>query len=149
MSALDPRRPKIIAAPRPVPTDAFRMEAAIEMQTVIRYLQQAVKRADHRYLAIIPAEQTAELEQLAPQLIALGHAILPPSDTAPTLLPVWSRTSGKPGRNHHLTDQQARDIRAIYAAGGISQKDLGARFGVNSSTVWGIVHRKTYTHVRD
>lgn len=46
-----------------------------------------------------------------------------------------------------LTDDAVRDIRASYAAGGVTLLELGERYGVSKSTVFGIVDRQTWTHV--
>lgn len=46
-----------------------------------------------------------------------------------------------------LTESQVRAIRERYAAGGVLQRELAAEFGVGEITVWGIVNRRTWTHV--
>jgi hypothetical protein len=46
-----------------------------------------------------------------------------------------------------LTDDSVREIRTIYAAGGISSSQLGARFGVSQANIVLIVLRKTWKHV--
>ena len=46
-----------------------------------------------------------------------------------------------------LTDDQVREIRALSAAGGISQEALGARFGITQASVWRIVHRMSWPHL--
>ena len=38
-------------------------------------------------------------------------------------------------------------IRAEYAEGQMSQKDIAAKFGIPPSTLGGIVHRRTWTHI--
>jgi len=45
-----------------------------------------------------------------------------------------------------LTEQDARDIRAEYAAGGVTMKQLGTQFGVSKSAVYLIVHGKKWAH---
>jgi hypothetical protein len=40
---------------------------------------------------------------------------------------------------HKLTNEQINEIRGEYARGGITQRDLGARFGVHQSEVSRIV----------
>lgn len=44
-----------------------------------------------------------------------------------------------------LTDEQVREVRRLYAAGGISQGKLARLFGVAQSTINSIVLNKTYT----
>lgn len=46
-----------------------------------------------------------------------------------------------------LTAAQVRTIRKTYESGGISQRELGARFGVSQSTINLIVTRRRWTHV--
>lgn len=46
-----------------------------------------------------------------------------------------------------LTEQQALDIRTLYASGNYSQKVLAARYGVGQMTISWIVRRVTWTHV--
>lgn len=46
-----------------------------------------------------------------------------------------------------LTDEKVREIRRIYAAGGISQERLGQMFGVKRSTILGVVSRRKWAHV--
>lgn len=55
----------------------------------------------------------------------------------------------KPGEqhpNHKLTNQQVLDIRARYAAGGISLRKLAKEYAVDHSCVWQIV-RGIRSHV--
>lgn len=49
--------------------------------------------------------------------------------------------------NSKLTDDQVREIRARYAAGGISQAKLAAEYGVTQHPIWAIVNRKQWKHV--
>lgn len=51
--------------------------------------------------------------------------------------------------NHQakLTEGQVLDIRAQYAAGGVSQKELAAGFGISSALVSFIVTRKAWKHI--
>lgn len=52
--------------------------------------------------------------------------------------------AGKRSPNAHLTDEQAEEIRKLYAAGGISMEAIAPLFRSNKKTVWRIVNRKTY-----
>jgi predicted XRE-type DNA-binding protein len=49
--------------------------------------------------------------------------------------------------NAKLTAEKVREIRVLYAAGGVSQAALGSRFGVNQSKISDVVHKKTWAHV--
>jgi hypothetical protein len=46
-----------------------------------------------------------------------------------------------------LTDAKVIEIRARYAAGGISQSRLAAQFGVVQPVICAIINRKTWTHI--
>lgn len=51
----------------------------------------------------------------------------------------------KKGENHHrakLTNEQVKEIRRRYDAGGVSQKELADEFGAGQGTVHNIVRRK-------
>jgi hypothetical protein len=49
--------------------------------------------------------------------------------------------------NAKLTDDLIREIRRLYAAGGISFVRLGAQFGIGGPTAFKIVRRKMWDHV--
>lgn len=54
------------------------------------------------------------------------------------------------GSNHSqakLTEEQVIDIRRIYNAGGVTQKDLGRRYGLHQTTIRNIVTRSTWRHI--
>ena len=56
------------------------------------------------------------------------------------------------GENHpntKLTNEQAREIKRIYAEGGITHKQLAAQFGVSMSCVWRIVNGYAWNHLED
>ncbi len=46
-----------------------------------------------------------------------------------------------------LTDQDVREIRARHASEKISYKRLGKDYGIDQSTTYRIVHRKTWQHI--
>jgi hypothetical protein len=46
-----------------------------------------------------------------------------------------------------LTELDAVAIRAAYVAGGVTQRELGARYGVHEETIRGIVTGKNWSHV--
>lgn len=49
--------------------------------------------------------------------------------------------------NAKLTDAKVIDIRALWAVGGITKSEIGARFGVDRTAIRKIVTRKTWKHV--
>ena len=49
--------------------------------------------------------------------------------------------------NAKLTAEQIAEIRALYAAGGITQREIGARFGVHRVHIGCIVPGKKWAHV--
>jgi hypothetical protein len=46
-----------------------------------------------------------------------------------------------------LNADHVREIRALWAAGKLRQRDIAARFGIARNTVSGIVHGKSWEHV--
>ena len=46
--------------------------------------------------------------------------------------------------NRKLTAEQVLEMRERYAAGGVSQRDLGEMYGVATATVWAIIKRKRW-----
>lgn len=48
---------------------------------------------------------------------------------------------------HVLTEQQVREIRSLYAAGGVTQVELANRYGVSFGHLNGIISRKRWSHV--
>lgn len=53
--------------------------------------------------------------------------------------PAWSK----------LDDTKAREIRILYAAGSASMAEIGRMYGVTLKTVFRVVHRQSYRHVKD
>jgi hypothetical protein len=56
----------------------------------------------------------------------------------------------RPGiKNHNakLSEEQVLELRARYEAGGISQKDLAAEYGISHALVSFIVTRKAWKHI--
>ncbi len=47
-----------------------------------------------------------------------------------------------------LTEADVRQIRKLYAAGGVSHRELARRFGVGATTVARVINGTTWTHVR-
>ena len=56
---------------------------------------------------------------------------------------------GENSPHSKLTDDKAREIRALYKSGGHSYSSLARRFGVAKSTIECIVRRKKWAHVAD
>lgn len=46
-----------------------------------------------------------------------------------------------------LSEDDVREIRASYAAGGRSQRALARQFGVDQALIWMVIHRKAWAHV--
>lgn len=55
--------------------------------------------------------------------------------------------SGEDSPNAILTEENIREIRSLYAAGGISFKKIGDRYGVNATHIYRIVKRQAWAHV--
>jgi hypothetical protein len=51
-----------------------------------------------------------------------------------------TRARGEKQGHAKLTENQVREIRRLYNAGGISQSEIGRRFGVSVQAVWDITH---------
>lgn len=43
-----------------------------------------------------------------------------------------------------LTQEKASEIRKLYAAGGVTQKQLAEKFSVSKATITGIVNGRTW-----
>ena len=54
---------------------------------------------------------------------------------------------GEQSTSAKLTDQQVRDIRTQWSAGGIRQADLAALYGVNRPAISKIVTRQRWQHI--
>jgi hypothetical protein len=51
------------------------------------------------------------------------------------------------GPSRKLTVTQVRAIRDKYAAGGTTQPELAAEFGIRQSTVWAVIRHRTWRHL--
>lgn len=58
------------------------------------------------------------------------------------------KAKGEGSGKSKLTEAQAREIKTRYAAGGVLMKDLAAEFGVNKSTVTGVLNGRVWKHVQ-
>jgi hypothetical protein len=56
---------------------------------------------------------------------------------------------GERSASAKLTERDVRAIRAEYAAGGLIQAEIGARYGVSNVQVSNIVNRKKWAHLPD
>lgn len=61
--------------------------------------------------------------------------------------PDFNRGTNNP--RSKLTEDDVRTIRAVYRAGGITMKALGARYGVSKTVVQHIMNGKLWSHVLD
>jgi hypothetical protein len=59
------------------------------------------------------------------------------------------RARGERHGRAKLTDDAVREIRARYAAGGVTQRELAAAHGVDQQVIWAIIHRRRWAHVSD
>jgi DNA-binding MarR family transcriptional regulator len=57
------------------------------------------------------------------------------------------RRKGERHCNHKLTDIQVREIRKLYAQGGISELRLARQFGVTPGNIHAILKRETWAHL--
>ena len=55
---------------------------------------------------------------------------------------------GEQHPNALLTDAQVLEIRARYAAGGVSLRGLAQEYGCNFRTIWVVVRHKAWRHLR-
>lgn len=46
-----------------------------------------------------------------------------------------------------LTEEQVRDIRRLYSAGKLMQREIAQQYGISRSNVSLIVNRKAWSHV--
>lgn len=54
---------------------------------------------------------------------------------------------GERGGRAKLTEAQVRDIRARYAAGGVTSYQLAAEYGIARKNINAVVNRQTWAHV--
>lgn len=64
------------------------------------------------------------------------------------LEPVTQAENMRRSRRTILTPEDVRAIRALYAAGGILQREIGVRYGVTESTIYGVVARLTWRDIQ-
>lgn len=54
---------------------------------------------------------------------------------------------GERSYNAVLTESAVRDIRARYAAGGVTLQTLADEYGVHLTAIFKVVHRESWTHI--
>ncbi|MGV7698396.1 hypothetical protein PJM27_22390 [Mycobacterium kansasii] len=74
---------------------------------------------------------------------------VPSAPRYPTQEPAPQSPSHRREPRAKLSDDDVRDIRADYAAGRWSQKDLAYIYGVSQPTISGVVNGDTWIHVAD
>jgi hypothetical protein len=71
----------------------------------------------------------------------------------PGRLPLGAAVAKEFGRNGNgravLTEDQVRQIRKSYKAGGVTMKELGAQYGIRCGHVCYIVNRRIWKYVED
>lgn len=68
-------------------------------------------------------------------------------ETHPARLHPELMARGSANGNSKLEDEQVKEIRALYAAGGTSYRKLGVQFGVSRVTVGRTIKLKNWQHV--
>lgn len=58
-----------------------------------------------------------------------------------------SKAKGEDSGRSKLTEDAVRSIRERYAAGGVTQKELGAEYGVTKSTICGVLNGRVWGHL--
>lgn len=58
-----------------------------------------------------------------------------------------SPPKGSANGQSKLDERTVREMRIIYARGGISQCELGKRYGITQSVTHALLHRRTWKHV--
>ena len=53
---------------------------------------------------------------------------------------------GEKSASAKLTESNVFDIRALYAAGGVTMDSLADRYSVSGNTIWQVVRRKSWRH---
>lgn len=65
-----------------------------------------------------------------------------------TSSPKWPVHKGEAQHKAVLTEQDVRDIRTRYAAGGTSYRKLADKYGVDPTTIAAVVKRTSWKHVK-
>lgn len=76
-----------------------------------------------------------------------GRGNQPKGDRSGSRLHPESRPRGEAHYEAKLTACKVVEIRALYAAGGTSQRRLAAQFGVDKSVIYRVINRKTWKHI--
>lgn len=120
-------------------------DAAGERSGTTKLTWEQVREIRTRYVSGGPRREELAIEYGLPfgTLCALltGKTWIDPDYIPPT------HKRGEEQRDAKLTDQKVRDIRARYAAGGVTQRALGDEYGVSDVAIRNVIHRKTWKHV--
>lgn len=54
---------------------------------------------------------------------------------------------GEANGQHKISGRQVGAIRKAYAAGGISQRELGSKYGLDRTSIGSIIRRDTWSHI--
>lgn len=87
-----------------------------------------------------------------PRCVNPNHLFLgTPADNHADMVSKGRRAYMKGDRSHYkkLTSDDVREIRRRYAAGGVTQRQLAAEYGIQSSNICFVVTRKTWQDVSD
>jgi len=57
------------------------------------------------------------------------------------------RTQGSKNKSAKLDEEKVKKIRALFKEGQVSRQELSKQFGVSTSTIAGILSRRTWSHV--
>jgi hypothetical protein len=57
------------------------------------------------------------------------------------------RPSGSQSHLAKLVESQVREIRELYARGGITQRAIAIRYGMSRAEIWSILHRKRWRQI--
>jgi group I intron endonuclease len=75
----------------------------------------------------------------------IGEARLGKGHNAETKRKIGEAKNGEKHPQARLTWEKVREMRTIYARGGISTRELGRQFGVSQRTAWKVVNHQTWT----
>jgi HNH endonuclease len=70
-----------------------------------------------------------------------------PSDNALDMVSRGRQATGEKLGHSKLTEQSVREIRTLYREGNLNLAQIGERYNVINTTIWHVVHNKTWRHV--
>lgn len=139
-------------------------QAALALEFIATFqkapsLRDALGRIHGRTLSVEEIERRERLRLAMRELNELGPPRVKPSTLPPLDLQHRDRSAvaaianaatverGTQRYNARLTDEAVRAIRAEYAAGGVSQSTLAAKYGVSLMLINGVVRGTRWRHV--